>query len=633
MKYRIVTLLLFNFGLCVGQDFGNNPNAGKYITINGIKIYCEIYGNGTPLLLLHGNSQSIHDYQYQIPEFLKYFKVIVPDSRAQGKSGDSSLGITYDLMADDMSLLLDSIGIKNCIVLGWSDGGNTGLSMAIHHPDKITKLITVGANYKIDSTAVGADILEVLQDDLEKEENPQQKKLIEMMLHYPKLTEAQLNTIKIPVMVMAGEFDIIKRGHTQKLSQSIPNSKLEIVKEAGHFIPHENPELFNQLVLNYLEVEKPKKIIGSLKDTKSKEPIISANVYFKKSKEGTSSDLEGNFELNPSLLQNDTLVISSIGYESFQVASLAIGNLLNLTMKPIDYILKTVTIRSKPLTATAILTQAIKNLSKNYPQDKYGFEMYVNQRWEYKDGKPPTVAEGFLQGYNQTGYSRRVHASFHLLNKMYFKLVEQRRQNVKDSAWVMHYVSDMMYREVIRFSNNPINKGNLKNFNININDIKEGKTDTIFVISFKCKDPNYWNTGHFYTTEYFGEIHIDSKDFAIVKFKATNIADKDIIEKNGKKSRFLSSNLQEQYEINYVKAQGVYFPSQIKNFSFTYKGNNRVPENTFKSETIIYSLSLKDPTPIESPKKFKSPPIKNVPFNDQFWKNFSIPKALSPSNP
>lgn len=65
-------------------NFGSNKQAGKYADINDIKIYYEIYGNGEPLLLLHGNGGSIENFMLQIPEFAKYFKVIAVDSRAQG---------------------------------------------------------------------------------------------------------------------------------------------------------------------------------------------------------------------------------------------------------------------------------------------------------------------------------------------------------------------------------------------------------------------------------------------------------------------------------------------------------------------------------------------------------------------
>src|SRR6266481_1464573 len=64
--------------------YGHNESAGKYYTIRGFKMYCEVYGQGQPLLIIHGNGGSINNFIQQIPYFSKKYKVIVADSRAQG---------------------------------------------------------------------------------------------------------------------------------------------------------------------------------------------------------------------------------------------------------------------------------------------------------------------------------------------------------------------------------------------------------------------------------------------------------------------------------------------------------------------------------------------------------------------
>ena len=78
-------------GFAFGQDkpipYGNNPAAGKYYDIRGFKMYCEVYGTGKPLLMIHGNGGDISAFAKNIPYFSKKYMVIVPDSRAQGRSG------------------------------------------------------------------------------------------------------------------------------------------------------------------------------------------------------------------------------------------------------------------------------------------------------------------------------------------------------------------------------------------------------------------------------------------------------------------------------------------------------------------------------------------------------------------
>ncbi|MEO5594640.1 MAG: alpha/beta hydrolase [Chitinophagaceae bacterium] len=116
--------------------YGRNNKAGKYAKIRGINIYYEIYGKGEPLLIIHGNGGAINNFLYQIPYFAKDYKVILADSRAQGKSTDTGDSLSYEMMTDDLNALLDTLHVDSCYVIGWSDGGINGLLMAIRHPQK-----------------------------------------------------------------------------------------------------------------------------------------------------------------------------------------------------------------------------------------------------------------------------------------------------------------------------------------------------------------------------------------------------------------------------------------------------------------------------------------------------------------
>src|ERR1044071_5304011 len=117
--------------------YGENPAAGKYYDVRGIKMYCEIYGTGKPLLMIHGNGGSIKAFQHNIPYFAARYQVIVADSRAQGKSKDAGDALTFEMMADDEAALLDALHIDSAYVLGWSDGGINALLLAMRHPEKV----------------------------------------------------------------------------------------------------------------------------------------------------------------------------------------------------------------------------------------------------------------------------------------------------------------------------------------------------------------------------------------------------------------------------------------------------------------------------------------------------------------
>ncbi|RZK51127.1 MAG: alpha/beta fold hydrolase, partial [Hymenobacter sp.] len=139
--------------------YGDNRRAGHYQLANGVKLYYEIYGQGPPLLLLHGNGESINSFRYQIADFARQYQVIAVDTRDHGKSAATKGALTYDLFAQDMVALLDALRVPAAHLVGWSDGGNTGLSMALHHPARVKSLVTMGANIYADTTALDGRLL------------------------------------------------------------------------------------------------------------------------------------------------------------------------------------------------------------------------------------------------------------------------------------------------------------------------------------------------------------------------------------------------------------------------------------------------------------------------------------------
>ena len=235
-------------------NYGNNPDAGHFVVVNGIRLYYETYGKGAPLLMLHGNGGSISAFREQIPFFEKYYRVIAVDSRLQGKSGGSPDTISYNLMASDFNGLLDALKIDSAYVLGWSDGGNEGLIMAMNYPSKVKKLAISGANIIPDSTALSsADIQGMIKFVELKQASDTAIALTRMMIYEPNIPYNELRKIKCPVLVMAGDRDMIKPEHTLKIFQSIPQAELSIFPDSHHGVCQQHPELFNQTVFDFFK--------------------------------------------------------------------------------------------------------------------------------------------------------------------------------------------------------------------------------------------------------------------------------------------------------------------------------------------------------------------------------------------
>ncbi|AZQ64706.1 alpha/beta hydrolase [Flammeovirga pectinis] len=241
--------------------YGNNSQEGKYVKLNGIDFYYEIYGEGEPVLLLHGNNESINAFRYQIDKLKENYKVIAVDSRCQGKSSCDKTKLSYTQMASDMGALLDFLNLDKVTILGWSDGGNTGLEFALQYPEKVKSLITMGANLFPTEEAIKPEILKQLKHNVRENKSMgifykqlrRYGKVGEICLKYPDMSSEDLNTIHIPVLVLAGENDVIVDEHTKLIANSLPNSELYIFPNQGHYAPTECPEDFNNVVIQFLQ--------------------------------------------------------------------------------------------------------------------------------------------------------------------------------------------------------------------------------------------------------------------------------------------------------------------------------------------------------------------------------------------
>ncbi len=217
--------------------------------VDAIYMYYEIHGEGEPLIVLHGAADSIESMRNAIVPLSGQYRVIAVDTRGHGRSTDSDQPFSYDLFAKDIIELMDLLEIDNAHIVGLSDGGITGLAIAMTYPDRLDRLVAIGANASpegltemvVESISNGAFFRSTPSYAYQRSApDPSQwpnliEKLRHMILSKPNFTQDDLAKIQAPVLVMMGENDrFIRIEHTEALHRMIANSTLFIVPKAGH---------------------------------------------------------------------------------------------------------------------------------------------------------------------------------------------------------------------------------------------------------------------------------------------------------------------------------------------------------------------------------------------------------------
>lgn len=225
-----------------------------YAPVNGLKMYYEIHGEGTPLVLIHGGGSTIQTSFSKILPFLaQHYKVIAVELQAHGHTNDRDSAESFEQDADDVAGLLEYLKIGKAHFLGFSNGGNTAMQIAIRHSDLVNKLVIISSFYKREGMIPGffegmqqasLENMPALLKTYYLQINNDQKGLQAMfnkdkerMLHFKDWKDEDLASIKNPSLIIAGNKDVVTAEHTVKMSQIISNAQLMILPGThGSFI-------------------------------------------------------------------------------------------------------------------------------------------------------------------------------------------------------------------------------------------------------------------------------------------------------------------------------------------------------------------------------------------------------------
>jgi pimeloyl-ACP methyl ester carboxylesterase len=245
------------------------PVAGEHTghaKVDGISLYYATIGHGPPVVLLHGGLANSDYWGHQVTALAPHHTVILVDSRGHGRSSRDARPYGYDLMADDVVALLDTLHIAKADVVGWSDGGILGLDLALRHPDRVGKVLAFAANTVTSGVQEGVEKNPTFARYIaragreyarlsatRKDYDAFVAQISKMWETEPNWTDAQLKTIKSPVLVVDGDHDeAIKRAHTEYIAEAIPGAGLLILPNTSHFAFLQDPGQFNAAMLHFL---------------------------------------------------------------------------------------------------------------------------------------------------------------------------------------------------------------------------------------------------------------------------------------------------------------------------------------------------------------------------------------------
>ncbi len=214
-------------------------------------------GEGFPLVLLHGNGEDCTFFENQFDLYSEYFHVYAPETRGHGRTPRGEAPFTIDQFAEDLKGFLDRRGIEKCHLLGFSDGGNIAMAFALKYPWYVEKMVLNGANLFPEGLvewlqrAVSKKWHRLQECDMSDPDVRREWEFQDLMMTQPHIDPSDLARFTMPVLVIAGEDDVIQQEHTRLIAASIPGSRL-VILPGDHFIARTNPQQYNEAVLSFL---------------------------------------------------------------------------------------------------------------------------------------------------------------------------------------------------------------------------------------------------------------------------------------------------------------------------------------------------------------------------------------------
>jgi pimeloyl-ACP methyl ester carboxylesterase len=280
---KIILVLLV---IATSTLFSQQESNGKYVDVNGMKMYYEVSGEGDPIIVLTGAHMDIISMGKIIPMLAETYKVYALEFQGHGHTEDIDRPITYENLADDVADFMDGVGLEKADVFGYSMGAQAGLQLAISQPQKVNKLIFASGAYDLEGWQPAyTEFIPMMTPEMflampffaEKQKqstNPDAyvaflKKMIALE-HEPMAWKADVKTLKTPVLIIAGDADVATLEHIVAMfrllgggvmgdmGKPLPESRLAILPASSHTAVISQPELLIAFIEPFLNGETPK---------------------------------------------------------------------------------------------------------------------------------------------------------------------------------------------------------------------------------------------------------------------------------------------------------------------------------------------------------------------------------------
>jgi pimeloyl-ACP methyl ester carboxylesterase len=259
---------------------------GNRVKVNGMEMYYEVSGEGTPLVVLHGAYMNIVSMGAIIPKLAEHHKVYALEFQGHGRTTDIDRPITYPNLADDVAAFMDAVGLQKADVFGYSVGAIAGLQLAIRHPEKVGKLVAVSGGYDVEGwqpefrafiPQMSVEMFASMPFEAEYRKlaaNPDgfkalARKLIDLEKQ-PMAYGDDLKALKTPVLIVAGDADVgtldhyvsmfklLGGGMMGDMGKPLPASRLAVLPATSHTAVITQVDLLSVFTEQFLKGETPK---------------------------------------------------------------------------------------------------------------------------------------------------------------------------------------------------------------------------------------------------------------------------------------------------------------------------------------------------------------------------------------